>query len=47
VVEGDYGKQKELYDLDAPYESVKIPDYMTKIFPKQGTPGQYFGRRYR
>ena len=39
--------QKELFDIDAPYESVTIPDYMTKIFPEQSTPGRYFGRRYR
>ena len=41
---GDYRKQ-ELFDIDAPYESVKIPDYMTKIFPEQSAPGHYFGRR--
>ena len=31
-------KQKELFDIDAPYQSKKVPDYMTEIFPEQSTP---------
>lgn len=36
---GDYRKQKELFDIDAPYQSKKDPEYMTEIFPEQSTPG--------